>query len=200
VRFTSSIAGVLVGEHRQGREGEVGEDRTKALVERCRALTAADDATAIAEFERALVSHAGVVDAFEQARTELLFGARLRRSGERVAARAHLRVARDAFVDMDLSLWAERATAELAATGETARHPGRAAVEPLTSQEARVALLVARGLTNREAAAALFLSPKTVERHLSSVYRKRGVRSRTELARAMAMTPTGAVDASGEGG
>ena len=165
--------------------------RTRALIERCRALTADDDATAIAEFELALATHAGAADAFEHARTEMLFGARLRRSGERVAARAHLRAARNAFVAMDLTLWAQRSTAELAATGETARHPGRGAIEPLTSQEARVALLVGRGLTNREAAAALFLSPKTVERHLSSVYRKRGVRSRTELARAMAVDPDG---------
>ena len=58
--------------------------------------------------------------------------------------------------------------------------------EPLTSQETRVALLVARGMTNKEVAAALFLSPKTVEHHLGSVFRKRGLRSRTELARAFA--------------
>jgi DNA-binding NarL/FixJ family response regulator len=58
--------------------------------------------------------------------------------------------------------------------------------EPLTSRETRVALLAARGLPNKEIAAALFLSPKTVERHLSSVYRKRGYRSRTELAAAFA--------------
>lgn len=165
--------------------------RTKALIQRCRALTASDDATAIAEFELALATHAGATDAFEQARTEKLLGARLRRSGERVAARAHLRAARDAFVAMDLTLWARRSTAELAATGETLRHPGRGTIEALTSQEAQVALLVGRGLTNREAAAALFLSPKTVERHLSSIYRKRGVRSRTELARAMAVSPMG---------
>ena len=165
------------------------DSRTRALVERCRALTAEDDATAFAEFESALASHADGADAFEHATTEMLFGARLRRAGERVAARSHLRAARDAFVAMDLTLWAQRCTAELAATGETVRHPGRGPIEALTSQEARVAQLVGRGLTNREVAAALFLSPKTVERHLSSVYRKRGVRSRTELARAMAVDP-----------
>jgi DNA-binding NarL/FixJ family response regulator len=165
--------------------------RMKALVERCLALTADDDATAVTHFELALAAHADSADAFEQATTEMLFGARLRRSGERVAARAHLRAARDAFVAMDLTLWAQRCTAELAATGETVRHPGKGPIEALTSQEARVAQLVSRGLTNREVAAALFLSPKTVERHLSGVYRKRGVRSRTELARAMAGDPEG---------
>jgi DNA-binding NarL/FixJ family response regulator len=95
---------------------------------------------------------------------------------------------------MDLTLWAERARAELAATGQHA--PARAGTgEPLTSQETQVALLVARGLTNREVAAALFLSPKTVEHHLGAVLRKRGLRSRTELARSLAVEhvePSGA--------
>lgn len=85
---------------------------------------------------------------------------------------------------MDLSLWAARATDGLAATGETARPRRELTEEPLTSQETRVALLVARALTNREVATALFLSPKTVGHHLGSVFRKRGLRSRTEPARA----------------
>ena len=129
---------------------------------------------------------------FELARTELLLGARLRRSGQRTAAREHLRAARDRFASMDLTLWVKRATAELAGTGETLRRRGHIVDEPLTSQETRVALLVGRGMTNREVAAALFLSPKTVEHHLSSVYRKRGLRSRTELARAIAGQPDAA--------
>ena len=82
--------------------------------------------------------------------------------------------------------------AELAGTGETLRRRGHLVDEPLTSQETRVALLVSRGMTNREVAAALFLSPKTVEHHLSSVYRKRGLRSRTELVRAIAGQPDAA--------
>ena len=82
---------------------------------------------------------------------------------------------------MDLTAWAQRAADELAATGAT--WPRRLlASEPLHAQETRVALLVARGLSNREVAAALFLSPKTIEHHLASVFRKRGFRSRTELA------------------
>jgi DNA-binding NarL/FixJ family response regulator len=87
-----------------------------------------------------------------------------------------------AFTDMDLTAWTQRAADELAATRATARPRRPLAPEPLTSQETRVALLVARGLSNREVAAALFLSPKTVEHHLASVFRKRGLRSRTELA------------------
>jgi DNA-binding NarL/FixJ family response regulator len=97
-----------------------------------------------------------------------------------------LRAALDAFAAMDLTAWTQRAADELAATGATARPRRPLASEPLTSQETRVALLMARGLSNREVAAALFLSPKTVEHHLASVFRKRGFRSRTELAAAFA--------------
>ena len=75
---------------------------------------------------------------------------------------------------MDLPHWAQRAETELRATGRTARPRRLLAEEPLTSQETRVAVLAAQGLSNREIAAMLFLSPKTVEHHLSSVYRKRG--------------------------
>jgi len=155
---------------------------TVALVARCRALTVADDATAAEAFEVALAAHAQALDAFEAARTRLLYGARLRRAGRRIAAREQLRAALDAFVAMDLTAWAQRAADELAATGATARPRRLLASEPLTSQETRVALLVARGLSNREVAAALFLSPKTIEHHLASVFRKRGFRSRAELA------------------
>jgi DNA-binding CsgD family transcriptional regulator len=87
---------------------------------------------------------------------------------------------------MELTAWYRRAADELAATGATARPRRPHATEPLTSQETRVALMVAQGCSNKEVAAALFLSPKTVEHHLGSVFRKRGFRSRTELAAAFA--------------
>ena len=159
---------------------------TAALVARCRALTVADDASAAEAFEAALAAHALAPEAFEAARTRLLYGAMLRRAGRRVAAREQLRAAHDAFAAMDLTAWAQRAADELAATGATGALRRPLATEPLTSQETRVALLVARGQSNREVAAALFLSPKTIEHHLSSVFRKRGFRSRTELARTFA--------------
>jgi DNA-binding CsgD family transcriptional regulator/tetratricopeptide (TPR) repeat protein len=159
---------------------------TAALVARCRGLTAAGDEVSAEAFQAALAAHAQAPDAFEAARTRLLYGARLRRAGQRVAAREQLRAALDAFTAMDLTAWAQRAADELAATGATARPRRPLASEPLTSQETRVALLVARGLSNREVAAALFLSPKTIEHHLASVFRKRGFRSRTELASAFA--------------
>jgi DNA-binding CsgD family transcriptional regulator len=160
---------------------------TLALVARCRGLTTAGEDAAAEAFEAALAAHAQAPDAFETARTRLLYGSRLRRAGQRVAARQQLRVALDAFAAMDLTAWAQRAADELAATGATARPRRPLASEPLTSQETRVALLVARGLSNREVAAALFLSPKTIEHHLASVFRKRGFRSRTEVAAAFAM-------------
>ena len=155
-----------------------------AMVARCEALVAANIDEAVSGFDRSLALHPPGSDAFEVARTHLLYGMRLRRAGRRVDARAQLDAARRAFMTMDLTLWAERATQELAGTGE--RISRDATRQPLTSQETRVALLVAQGLTNREVAAALFLSPKTVEHHVGAVLRKRGLRSRTELARALA--------------
>ena len=154
----------------------------RALVARCRGLTAADDETAAQAFEAALAAHADAPDTFETARTHLLYGARLRRSGQRVKAREQLRTAHDAFAEMDLTAWVQRAADELAATGAKPRTRRPQPTEPLTSQETRVALHAAKGMSNKEIAAALFLSPKTVEHHLSSVYRKRDFRSRAELA------------------
>ena len=83
---------------------------------------------------------------------------------------------------MDLTAWAQRSADELKATGAKPRTRRPQPTEPLTSQETRVALQAATGKSNKDIAAALFLSPKTVEHHLSSVYRKRGFRSRAELA------------------
>ena len=167
---------------------ETPYEHVAAVIERCRALIAPDIDEAAAAFDRALAHHAGGVNRHESARTRLLYGMRLRRAGRRIAARDHLRAARREFVAMDLTLWAQRSADELAGTGERARQRDGSA-QPLTSQETRVALLVAQGMTNREVAAALFLSPKTVEHHLGAVLRKRGLRSRTELARAIAGEP-----------
>jgi DNA-binding CsgD family transcriptional regulator len=160
-----------------------------AYVARTLASVEPDLNAACGHFEAALAALATLPDPFEQAQTRLMYGARLRRAGHRIAARAHLRAARDAFAAADLTLWARRAADELGATGETARARRQTTDEPLTSQESRVALLVARGLTNKEVAAALFLSPKTVEHHLGNVYRKRGLRSRSQLTRAFAANP-----------
>ena len=162
---------------------------TRAMLQRCRALTAEEPDTAAAAFEAALEQHAGDVDLLEGSRTRLLYGMWLRRCGRRVDAREELRAAERAFLAMDLTLWAGRAAHELAGTGERSRRTGSPSA--LTSQETRVALLAAEGRTNREIASALFLSPKTVEHHLGAVLRKRGLRSRTELARLVAQDDLG---------
>jgi DNA-binding CsgD family transcriptional regulator len=105
-----------------------------------------------------------------------------------VLAREQLRAAHEAFNRLGARGWAELASAELAATGETARRRDATTLDELTPQELQIALLLASGKTTREAAAAVFLSPKTVEYHLRHVYRKLGIRSREELAAALAST------------
>ena len=117
------------------------------------------------------------------ARTHLCHGERLRRAGRPTPAREALRRAIDGFEQLGATPWQTRAQAELRATGETRRRRrDDAARAELTAHELQVARIVANGASNREAAAALFLSPKTIEFHLAHIYRKLGVRTRTELA------------------
>jgi len=156
-----------------------------ASAARCRGLLASDE-----EFEesflQAIELHAQTPTPFEQARTELCFGERLLRSGRRTDAREPLRSALETFERLGAEPWAERARTELAASGEAARPHSPSASNQLTPQELQVALVVGQGATNREAGAALFLSPKTIEAHLRRIYRKLSVHSRTELARLLA--------------
>jgi len=112
--------------------------------------------------------------------------ARLRRARNRVLARDQLRAAADTFERLDAGPWADRARAELAATGETRRRRNPSTIGELTPQELQIALLLTAGRTTREAAAALFLSPKTIEYHLRHVYQKLEVHSRNELAQTLA--------------
>ena len=97
-------------------------------------------------------------------------------------AREQLRAAIDAFDRLGARPWANRARAELAATGGTHQPRGAASIDDLTPQELQVVLLLIGGKTTRETAAALFLSPKTVEYHLRHVYQKLDIHSREELA------------------
>lgn len=158
-----------------------------AALRRSQGLAAQDLGESQQRFSEALVAHSEHSDAFERARTQLLFGSRLRREGQRIAARQHLTAAQAAFNSMGLTLWAEIAASEMRATGaRTPRRPGLDNEVALTAQETRVALLVAEGKSNKEVAAALFLSPKTIERHLSNVFQKKGFRSRGDLVRSYA--------------
>lgn len=124
---------------------------------------------------------------FEFARTQLGWGEALRRARRRTDARGPLRAALNAFTAVGAEPWTARAAAELAATGETVPP---APPPKLTHQERAVASAVFRGLSNPEAATALFLSRKTVEAHLSHIYQKLAVRSRTQLVRYLAANPT----------
>ena len=117
------------------------------------------------------------------ARSHLLYGEWLRRGRRRIDARKELRAAHEMFADFGMEAFAERARAELRATGEHARKRTVDTLEQLTPQEAQVSRLVALGNTNREIAARLFISPSTVEYHLRKAFRKLDVSSRTQLAR-----------------
>jgi DNA-binding CsgD family transcriptional regulator len=165
-----------------------GQPWSMARALRCQGLLA-DDADLVSRFEQALARHAETADAFETARTRLAYGERLRRARNRVLARTQLRKALEAFEHLDAAPWAERARTELAASGERLRRRDPSTLDELTPQELQIAMLLAQGRTTREAAAASFLSPKTIEYHLRHVYLKLGVHSREELARALASSP-----------
>jgi class 3 adenylate cyclase len=159
-----------------------------ARAARARALVAGDDGFNV-EYENALRHHAATPDVFERARTQLYYGERLRRTRRRVDARRQLRAALKAFDELGAAPWADRALTELQASGETARIRDDRYRVQLTPQELQVAVALAEGATTREAAAKLYLSPKTVEYHLRHVYDKLEIRSREELRTAL-LTPS----------
>jgi DNA-binding CsgD family transcriptional regulator len=157
-----------------------------AAVARLHGLLGSDD-DLDEHFGAALELHEqGAGSAFDLARTELLYGERLRRAKRRVDAREHLRSAVELFDGLGAAPWSEQARRELRASGESISRRDPTAPEKLTPQELQVALQVAEGKTNRDVAAALFLSPKTVEFHLTRVYRKLNIHSRAELVRLFA--------------
>lgn len=154
-----------------------------AVMDRCHALL--NENSGLDEvFGKALAWHQHGFSRFQEARTNLCYGERLSRAGRRVDARSPLRSALAAFQQLGAPLWAALATKELHATGE--RHHRTRMVDSegrLTPRELEVALAVADGQTNQQVAVSLFLSLKTVEFHLRSIYRKLDIRSRSELAR-----------------
>ena len=163
--------------------------RTSALAasRRCRGLLAATEgnlASAVSTLESALAQHDRVPMPFERARTLLVLGEVRRRAKQKRAARETLAAALSSFEELGAEIWAGRARSELARIG------GRAPTsDSLTSTERRVAELVAEGRPTKTVAADLFVSVKTVEGHLSRIYAKLGVRSRTELAARFSSEP-----------
>lgn len=150
--------------------------RTRAMTLAARG--AVDEACAAAE--RAMVEHDRLAMPFERARTQLVLGQLLRRQRRKELAVAALTDALATFDQMGARLWADRTTAELSRTRSA---PSK--VAGLTPSEQRVAELAAKGMTNRDVAGELFISPKTVEANLSRIYRKLGIHSRAELGRRM---------------
>jgi DNA-binding CsgD family transcriptional regulator len=151
-----------------------------ALAARCRALVSTD---AEAHFAESLRLHALSDAPLEWARTELLLGEQLRRDRRRSEAQRHLRDAAENFRRIGALALADRALGELRATGESAGTREAGALSTLTPQELRISLAVGEGLTNREIAAQLFLSPRTVDYHLRKVFQKADITSRAELMR-----------------
>jgi DNA-binding NarL/FixJ family response regulator len=120
---------------------------------------------------------------FLRARVRLNFGEHLRRVGSRREARDELRASLSAFEQLDAEPWSERARRELRASGETARRREPSTMDELTPQELQIARMVAAGASQKEVAATLYLSPKTIEYHLGKVYRKLGITSGRQLQR-----------------
>ena len=149
---------------------------------RCRGLVAAaqgDVELSLSLLAEAVARHEEVGDPFGRARALLALGLVRRRARQKRPAREAIEAARVGFEEIGAARWAERAREELGRIG------GRTRSEGLTPAERRVADLVAKGRTNAEVAATLFLAERTVASHLTHVYAKLGVRSRTELARVL---------------
>jgi DNA-binding CsgD family transcriptional regulator len=162
-----------------------------AMAARCHALLS-EGAEAERAFNEALGFLSNLNRPFDRARTHLLFGSLLRRQRRRGDARQQLRQALDGFERIAAEPWAERTRVELRATGETARKRDPSTLTQLTPQELQVARLVGSGLSNKDVAAQLFLSSRTVEYHLAKIFAKLGLTSRADLIRqSVVLEPAG---------
>jgi DNA-binding CsgD family transcriptional regulator len=153
------------------------------------AIAAADDGSAIELFEEALAVPGADRWAFSMARVQLAYGERLRRMRTLTEARVQLAAAIETFERLGARPWASRARSELRATGQSKPRVDCYAMAPLTAQEREIAMLAASGLTNKQIAQRLFLSPRTVGGHLHRVFPKLGVATRAALRDALASVP-----------
>jgi DNA-binding NarL/FixJ family response regulator len=161
-----------------------------AQVTRCRGLAAAargDVEQATSLLDEAVSRYEEIDDPYGRARALLALGVLRRRGRQKRPAREAIREALEGFERVGAATWIEKARAELGSIG------GRTREEGLTAAELRVASLVAEGRTNREVATALFLGERTVASHLTHIYAKLGIRSRTELARRLPEEAAGKV-------
>jgi DNA-binding CsgD family transcriptional regulator len=165
-----------------------GTDWALAVQARCRALVS-EGAVAEDFYVEARERLSPTRLKLDLARTLLLYGEWLRRQQRQRDARDQLHRAHEIFVASDMSGFAKRAETELLATGERARKRAVDTRVDLTPQESRISELAAQGATNQDIAEQLFISQATVEYHLSKVYRKLGLRSRTQLANVLRSLP-----------
>jgi DNA-binding CsgD family transcriptional regulator len=173
----------------EARTSAAGTDWALGIQARSRALLSdGDDADAL--YREAIQRLGRIGIAVHLARAQLVYGEWLRREKRRGEARDQLRAAHDVFSRVGAEAFAERARRELLATGETARERTVDTRDLLTPQEAQIARMAHDGHTNPEIGAELFISPRTVEYHLSKVFQKLGVSSRRELRRALPARPS----------
>jgi DNA-binding CsgD family transcriptional regulator len=184
---------VRLGEPERGRAAcdrfgvwaeAAGQDWARAVWHRCQGMLAVGAEVADQHFAAAIRAHADGSRPWEIARTRLAVGERLRRDRRKNQARSHLRAAREMFERLSARPWADRAAAELRAAGEqTESAPAVDLLATLSPQELQIVKLAHAGLTNREIAARLFLSPKTVSYHLYRAFPKLNVANRGQLGR-----------------
>jgi DNA-binding CsgD family transcriptional regulator len=193
VPFAADLVEALVGTHETARARAVHAEHTKlaersgvawprAVMTRCAAMLTPDPDRADALFEQAVRLHPTQVP-FDLARTRLCWAEHRLRRGDTEGARPLLAAASSAFTLLQATPWVARTEAAIRTTGETPTPLVGVSLGALSAQELNCALAIAEGLSNREAAAALFLSPKTIEYHLSKIYGKLGISSRTQLTR-----------------
>ena len=191
-RSTAALAHLALGEPAEARtlvEEELRRARkiglTRIVIRDLRILGLALNGKGIERLAEAVEIGNSYPDRLEHVRALIDYGAALRRSNQRVDAREPLRRGLDLSHKGGATVLESRARTELIATGARPRRSETTGVDSLTVSQRRVAELAARGLTTRQIAEALFVTPKTVEFHLRQTYRKLDIASRDELTKTL---------------